>query len=104
MLKRKLQHRLPIHLEQLADGRIRLFFGPAAGGGQLILELPPGGPELQLVPGDGGYQYLAFRLGDGSYHFFTEVEAKAAAQECLGDASNPADTNTRTFCQNLLEE
>src|SRR5690242_5408912 len=104
MLKRKTHHRLPIRMEQAADGRIRLFFGPAAGGGQIILELPPGGPELHLVPGEGGYQYLAFRLADSSYHFFTEVEAKAAAQECLGDTSNPADTNTRTFCQTLVED
>lgn len=102
MLRRKTHHRLPIRMEQIAEGRIRLIFGPAAGGGQLILELPPGGPELHLVPGDGGYPYLAFQLADGSYHFFTEVEAKAAAQECLGDTSNPAEAHTRTFCQNLV--
>ncbi|HZY94091.1 MAG TPA: hypothetical protein VFE98_04415 [Candidatus Bathyarchaeia archaeon] len=44
-------------------------------------------------------RYLVFRLPDGSYHTFVEVQAKAAALEC--GAEGGRESNTRTLWDEL---
>jgi len=44
-------------------------------------------------------RYLVFRLPDGSYHSFVEVEAKEAAIKC--GATNDRNRNTRRLWDEL---
>jgi Arc/MetJ family transcription regulator len=47
--------------------------------------------------GSNGTRYLVFRSLEGSFHVFTEVEAKQAAKDC-GAAEGP---NTRQMWESL---
>ena len=40
------------------------------------------GIEMRTFDGKDGQTYLAFRLPDGAFHIFLEVEAKEAARQC----------------------
>jgi hypothetical protein len=46
------------------------------------------GLETKTFVGKSGTAYLVFRSGAGSFHVFSEVEAKAAARDCGGKGSN----------------
>jgi hypothetical protein len=59
--------------------------------------VPADGPEVRICRGKDKKPYIAFWLPDGSCHFFTEVEAKAAAKECLGLGDGAEDQHTRDF-------
>jgi hypothetical protein len=101
MLKRKSHNRLPVRKSQVQTAN--LVLGPAAGRGRISLTLTGKDIDVCVLSGGGNNQYLAMRLSDGSYHFFTEVESKAAAKECLRLPANVQDDHTRDFCKKALD-
>ena len=66
-----------------------------------MLKEKRGGTELafKIFLGSDGTRHLVFRSLDGSFHVFTEVEAKQAAREC--GAAELA--NTRQMWESLWE-
>jgi len=104
MLKDKTHHPLDVRLEPGPAGRMRLLFGPSTGNCTFALEVSAGGPEVQVRYGEHGRPFIAFRLPDGSYHFFTEVEAKAAAKECLGLSPDSEDRHTRDYADQFWSQ
>lgn len=55
---------------------------------------------------DGKQSYLVYHLSDGSFHVFTEVEAKQAAKNCgaVKEGDPEGDLHTRQFWQMLWEK
>lgn len=60
------------------------------------------GSELafKTYTANDGTRYLVFRSLEGSFHVFTEVEAKQAARDC----GAPELTNTRQMWEFLWEK
>jgi hypothetical protein len=58
------------------------------------------GLEMRSFRGKNGEAYLVFRTANGSFHVFTEVEAKEAAREC----GSRVKGNTRQMWAKLWKE
>lgn len=102
MVKDKTHYELAVRLERGPEGA-RLVIGPSAAGVTFVLGVPGVGVAVRVCRSAGGKPYVGFRLPDGSFHFFTEVEAKAAAKDCLGLGQDVEDRHTRTFCEQAWE-